>query len=107
MDHIPIFVYGELKRRGVPDRVRARGELRMRGTDAAARFGGQYQGWVYGQIRMWPRSHYAHLVRFEAPQYRPKWVRTSAGLAIAFEDVQREFEKETVVESGRYRLPRQ
>ena len=107
---VRFFFYGQLMRRG-PFTAAVRGELRHREhRDAMARFSGvhRYSGLVYGQTRWVNAKLVPHLVRSEAPQYKPVRVRLADGSeAIAFEYAKSNFEEHTLYPDGKFRGPRE
>lgn len=104
----PVFVYGELKARGKPNTVSALGLLRLRGSDAAARFGAEFAPErVWGQVIYRNADQIKALDKFEAPEYKRVTVRLSNGTrAFAYADIQAAWEHEPIVPDGVYRWRR-
>jgi len=101
---IPFFFYGELKDKRKPNTVSTPGLLRMRGDDAAARFGNYGGHRVWGQVKYVRMEAVKNLDRFEAPEYKRVVVRLSNGTrAFAYADIKPAWEHEDVVEDGIYR----
>jgi gamma-glutamylcyclotransferase (GGCT)/AIG2-like uncharacterized protein YtfP len=98
-----LFVYGRLLWPHKRFNISAPGELRIRepGGDAAAKFGPEYGGLVWGQVHQVPDfADYDHL---EAPEYRRRVVELSNGeYAYAYECCTAEWPDYPLVPSGRY-----
>jgi gamma-glutamylcyclotransferase (GGCT)/AIG2-like uncharacterized protein YtfP len=105
---VRMFFYGQLKVRGVPDTHAARGLLRLRDkTDAAARFGARFPGLVYGQVMWISKDKLPAMDKMEAPEYKRVVIRLSDGShAYAYGDVEKDWESEPVIASGRYDMKR-
>lgn len=100
-----VFLYGELKDTTQPA-AKVRGELRKRGTDAAARFSPKGRYMVQGNLHTYTDKQLKKLDKYEAPEYVRLQVTTEAGEKVwAYEDVQDKFHSEPLIPSGNFHNP--
>ena len=84
-----IFIYGDLLVENEKSLAIARGDVRILrtelGVDAAARFGFNDHGIVYGQIHPVTQPTLDLLDKIEAPEYKRTKIDTSEGFAWSYE----------------------
>jgi gamma-glutamylcyclotransferase (GGCT)/AIG2-like uncharacterized protein YtfP len=106
--HVQLFAYGELMTRQGRWKAAARGDLRKRGKDCAARFDSvyKYAGIVYGQVQVISGEEFQKLAKLEAPEYKARWIRLTDGrVCAAFQYIKPDFESLPEIKSGKFRGP--